>query len=846
MHPSALRVWVISTLTVKSQNTGIFLVSALLLLGAGLASFSRLSICSNEPFQWENSGGSVRISHVPAGGSAWAAGLAENDRIKAVDGEPVGKAADVLFCFKRVKAGSSLVFTVERNGVRFPVSLSTGRKYNPLFLAATLVLGLLFWAVGVFVFLKKRAEKAARAFGWGMAVIAYTLLAASENFPFGGSPGETALSVLYCLVYPLVPSFILLSTLLYPKPKRIFERHPAWVPALFIPAVPFMALFTFPYLSAIRTGDFAHVRLYFQAAAAFRLFFAAAAIYAIGALLHTHRHGTRSERLKVRWILWALGIGLAPFLFLWTLPLALGFRPWIPEVVNYLFMLVIPVAIGFSIVKYHIWDIDVLVGRGIVYTLLTSAVVLAYFGLAGLVGHTLGSGNPKAAQWITVLYTLAAAAAFAPLRRRIQQFVDRTFHKVRYNYRFAVQEYSRTLAAADDPDALPDLFLSWATAAIPSEIAILLLRDEKHGVFRIAASLGLSVQDRQRWHRECDAALFTLAESHRRPMVRRRHPDAETAVELPAGACPERFGIEAVIPVTLDDRLAACIAMGRKRSDDPYTDEDFQLLTPMGEQTLLTRKRLDLRDGMVREKAEREKLEALNRLKSEFVSHVSHEFRTPLTAIRFSTANLLDGIPQILPGPMRDTVLRIDECSAHLDRMIVNLLDLTRIEAGRIELHMESVPVRQALESAAAMLRPSAERKRIRFHLEADEAIRARADRDALMTVLTNLLDNAVKYSPEGSDVRMDVRLEIPTGLSPAGHVAVSVADSGYGIPAEKQTVVFEQFERVRSEKTAREKGLGLGLFLVKKLTDLQGGRISLESEPGRGSTFTVRFPRSE
>jgi two-component system phosphate regulon sensor histidine kinase PhoR len=273
--------------------------------------------------------------------------------------------------------------------------------------------------------------------------------------------------------------------------------------------------------------------------------------------------------------------------------------------------------------------------------------------------------------------------------------------------------------------------------------------------------------------------------------------------------------------------------MGKKLSGDKYYREDFQLLIPMAEQSVAACERIRLREAMILEMAEKSKLEELTRLKSEFVSHVSHELRSPLTSIRWSVENWLDGVPE-KPGEKTRPVLEsIDECGRRLDRMIGNLLDVTKIEAGKVDLRMEPVDVRCVVDGTFDMLKPLAGRKRIRLETSVPPECRVRADSDALRTILENLVENALKYSPEGSLIRVE------SGSAKGDRIRISVIDNGIGIPRDKRELVFERFERVKSEKAGRQKGLGLGLHIVKKLVELHGGEIRIEGEPGRGSEFS-------
>ncbi len=223
----------------------------------------------------------------------------------------------------------------------------------------------------------------------------------------------------------------------------------------------------------------------------------------------------------------------------------------------------------------------------------------------------------------------------------------------------------------------------------------------------------------------------------------------------------------------------------------------------------------------------------LNQLKSDFISHVSHELRTPLTSICWSVENMLDGIPE-KPSPKVKAYLEgINDCSSHLRRMIENLLDISRIEAGRIEISPEKLFLSDEVQKCLDVSRPLADNKNIAFDVTLDLKIYVNADRDCLQEILINLVNNAIKYSPQKSTIKIEAKEAV------SNRAIISVKDQGLGIAKDQQTIIFEKFQRIKTENIAKEKGLGLGLYIVKKLVELQGGKIWMESEIGRGSVFS-------
>jgi len=273
---------------------------------------------------------------------------------------------------------------------------------------------------------------------------------------------------------------------------------------------------------------------------------------------------------------------------------------------------------------------------------------------------------------------------------------------------------------------------------------------------------------------------------------------------------------------------------------------------------------LELSEANKQLEASQEKLRELDQLKSEFVSNVSHELRTPLATIRVSIENLLDGIAGEVNPTLQRSLTRVKDNADRLTRLINDLLDLSRIESGRVEVHLAPVPalpiIQDVLEGFRAM---AAEKRLVIAHAEACEPVTVVADRDKLHQVLVNLVGNAVKFTPAGGSVTVGVRTatdaEAPRrrgaeaiASDPIGSPApqlfaeVSVADTGEGIPAEQLEVIFDKFYQVRRGNHHKTPGTGLGLAIAKSLVELQGGRLWAESEVGRGSRFIFTLPFAE
>ena len=227
------------------------------------------------------------------------------------------------------------------------------------------------------------------------------------------------------------------------------------------------------------------------------------------------------------------------------------------------------------------------------------------------------------------------------------------------------------------------------------------------------------------------------------------------------------------------------------------------------------------------------------RLKDEFLASMSHELRTPLNGILGISEVLQEHVYGPLNAKQLSALRDLEECGRHLLALINDILDVAKIEAGKVQLEPGAVAVDQLCQASLRMVKEPALKKKITVSLHLDKSVRVfTADERRLKQVLVNLLSNAVKFTAEGGQVGLDV-----VGDEDEGQVRLTVWDTGIGIPPEDVQRLFQPFVQLDSRLSRQYEGTGLGLALVKRLTELHGGRVLVESRPGKGSRFTVVLP---
>lgn len=222
----------------------------------------------------------------------------------------------------------------------------------------------------------------------------------------------------------------------------------------------------------------------------------------------------------------------------------------------------------------------------------------------------------------------------------------------------------------------------------------------------------------------------------------------------------------------------------------------------------------------------------------DFVANVSHELKTPLTSIQGFAQAIIDGTAQS-PTDLNRAATIIHSEAERMHRMVLNLLDLARLDAGTFQFERAPVDLPALLNSVVTKITPQANEAQISIRLQVEPVHSMLADGDRLAQVFTNLLDNAIKHTPAGGEVRV-------TAISGNGWVDISVIDNGVGMSPEESSRIFERFYQVdksRSGRTGSERGSGLGLAIAREIVEAHHGSISVHSQPGQGSIFVVKLP---
>ena len=291
------------------------------------------------------------------------------------------------------------------------------------------------------------------------------------------------------------------------------------------------------------------------------------------------------------------------------------------------------------------------------------------------------------------------------------------------------------------------------------------------------------------------------------------------------------------VPMLRDGAPIGVIAVQR-HTPGRFNDAQIEVLKTFADQAVIAIENVRLFEE-IRDKSRQ--LEAANRHKSQFLASMSHELRTPLNAILGLTEMMVTNAPRFGTEKAAEPLRRVHRAGTHLLGLINQVLDLSKIEAGKLELNPESVNLAPLIDEVIGTARQLAEQNKNRLVVEAHEKLGTlTVDPMRLRQILLNLLSNACKFTSQG-----EVKLRVRKVVDGRNWIEFAVSDTGIGMTPEQQAKLFEEFTQADSSTARRYGGTGLGLAITRKLARMMGGDVTVESTPGKGSMFAVRLPAS-
>jgi signal transduction histidine kinase len=417
---------------------------------------------------------------------------------------------------------------------------------------------------------------------------------------------------------------------------------------------------------------------------------------------------------------------------------------------------------------------------------------------------------------------------FTELRERTKQLA-RSVEELK-----ALAEVGQAVSATLDVETVLQTIVARASELAGADGCSIWEYDEITEEFQLRASLNLDIEQvRATPVRKGEGVVGRLAETRAPLQVSDIRREGAYEGRLRETLLQSGYRALLAVPLLREEHIIGGLVVNRNTPGE-FPAHVIDLLTTFATQSALAIQNARL----FREIEDKSRqLEVANRHKSEFLANMSHELRTPLNAIIGFSEVLVERMFGELNEKQDEYLKDIYSSGRHLLSLINDILDLSKVEAGRMELEITTFDLPQAVENALTLVRGRAEMHAIKVEMAVDERLGDFAgDERKFKQILVNLLSNAVKFTPEGGRVTVRARQR-------DGAVEVSVSDTGIGIAFEDQGVVFEEFRQVGTDYARKREGTGLGLALTKKFVELHGGTIGLTSEVGQGSTFTFTLP---
>ncbi len=516
----------------------------------------------------------------------------------------------------------------------------------------------------------------------------------------------------------------------------------------------------------------------------------------------------------------------------------------------------------YAITRYRLMDIRVVIRKGTIFLLTFSVLLLVFSALSWGMFRAFGLNFSQEIFVLSVFSFVVALALYYPVKSFFIGLANKYFFASLYDEEKILRELIRQIPTILDLEELVHVIAHKLKKSLQIEsVSIWSVDLEKDKIKPLLLS-GCSLKDKNKIVK--NKIILDYFAEYKEPLVL-QEVDYIMGRMCKIGSKREcqklrseidKVGIEIILPLIIKNRLVGLICLGRKIDGAAYTQEDIKMLeiianqaagalenASLYEETQKFGERLQKEVKRATAKLRRinKQLMKLDQAKSEFLSIASHQLRTPLTAIKGYVSMILEGDFGKVNKNLDEPLKRTFSSTQRMVNLVENLLNISRIESGRIAFDFKKVDLVQLVKSIINELYPAASKKGLKMVCNCDKApLEIIADEAKMKEVVSNLVDNAIKYTEKGT-VTISLKEEKKNGKK---FVLLSVADTGMGIAEEDLPGVFQKFRRGRRSSLVHTEGLGLGMYFAQKMVEAHRGKIWVESKGvGKGSTFYIRLP---
>lgn len=507
------------------------------------------------------------------------------------------------------------------------------------------------------------------------------------------------------------------------------------------------------------------------------------------------------------------------------------------------FTVILVVTFSYAIIRHKLFDIKFVIVRALTYVLSIGLLTIVYgFAVFRLFDLVLTSSSKSFQQTFDIILAILLAFTYAPLINFFSKITNRIFYRDRYDAQLLVNKIGKILASEIDLDKVSHEVVSEVTVQMKIDKGEIVVFGEKQ----------LFYENTVFQRNNANISQKELRKLGRGMLVRDELQSAERKEIM------QNYGISVSVALRTSERFIGYLLLGDKKGGDIYNDEDLSVIKIIGSelsvaiQNALSYKEIQLfnetlaqrvRERTAQLRTANDQLRQLDQAKDEFISMASHQLRTPLTTVKGYASMLEEGDFGKLTREQHEKVDLTLDGANRMARLIDDLLNVSRMDANRFFLEVSEVDIVSLVAQELQQLQTLAESKKVKISYTppAKKSINIRLDENKTRQVVMNLIDNAIHYSqPPAGGGEVQVSLELQKD-----HIVFLVRDNGIGVPAVVQKRLFTKMFRANNAKSARPDGTGLGLYLVKRVVEDEGGEIIFESTEGKGSTFGFRMPLS-
>lgn len=494
----------------------------------------------------------------------------------------------------------------------------------------------------------------------------------------------------------------------------------------------------------------------------------------------------------------------------------------------------------YAIVKHKLFDVRLIIVKSIAYTFIISLLAILYtVGLFFIIPILTKETVSLRCMILSAILALIVSFTIQPLTRLIEKITNRVFYRHRYKTDEMLFELSQVLASTIEMRELVTKILDLIRRRLHITTIMMIIKDSKQR-FIIESHPQIST------HYRIDTNTFDTLRKNNRLLYFDDLKESEEKVLM------RKYAISVFLPIATKREVIGYLLLGEKASGDCYYDQDIKTLKILASefavaltnaksyaeiigfnitlQKEIEKATMDLRLANLH-------LQELDKLKNEFISIASHDLRTPMTALK-GYSWLLKQKGKDLAPQFIDYINKIYNSSERMIALINDMLDVSRIESGNLTLALEKIDIVETVNTSANEMKPLIEDKHQSLKIEPFHPVFVKADKNRMHEVMENLIANAVNYTDVGGKITLSFQ-------ETKKEILVSVTDTGVGIKKDDFPKLFTKFGRIDISHTVsrQSSGTGLGLYICKNIIDLSGGSIMVDSEPGKGSTFTFSLP---